>query len=204
MHGGSENLGCNDLRNANAVLASITQDLAAGSCKARSMDFETIQGENREPDVQKNPDRQSRRDRLSGDPHREENGHRDRRGLFGCRRAQPACRAGRRGGPYRPGTGGGELSSRRQDHRRVQGNRRRCGPSRLRFPVRARELRQGARRGEASPLSARRRTPSRRWATRSNRRNSRSKPASASFPAMSARSTIPNTPSKSRARSAIR
>ena len=40
------------------------------------------------------------------------------------------------------------LSQCRADHRRLQGDRRRGGASRLRLPLRARELRQGAGRGE--------------------------------------------------------
>ena len=55
-------------------------------------------------------------------------------------------------------------------HRRHPGGRanfgRRCGPSRLRLPVRERRLRRGLRQGRASSSSARRRRRSPPWATR--------------------------------------
>ena len=49
--------------------------------------------------------------------------------------------------PDRPAAGGAELSGDRQDHRRLQGERRRGGASGLRLPLRARGFRRGARRG---------------------------------------------------------
>ena len=60
----------------------------------------------------------------------------------------------------------------RQDRRRLQGDRRRGRASGLWLSLRARRLRQGARRRRASSSSAPIPAPSRRWATRSSRRNS--------------------------------
>ena len=59
------------------------------------------------------------------------------------------------------------------------------------FLSRARELRQGARQGRRSPSSARRPRRSRRWATRSNPRSWRRRPASTSSPAISTTSRPP-------------
>ena len=60
--------------------------------------------------VQKNPHRQPRGNRLPDYQDRAPDGYRHGRGLFRCRCAQPVCRDGRRGGTYRPGGGGRELS----------------------------------------------------------------------------------------------
>jgi hypothetical protein len=76
------------------------------------------------------------------------------------------------------------------DHPRLQGDRRRGGPSGLWLPLRARELRAGAGGERGSPSSGRRWARSRRWATRSNRRSSPRRRASTSSPASSARSPI--------------
>ena len=58
-------------------------------------------------------------------------------GLFGRRCARAVRADGRRGGAYRPVAGVGKLPDRRQDHRRMQADRRRGGASGLRLPVRA-------------------------------------------------------------------
>ncbi len=68
---------------------------------------------------------------------------------------------GRHGRRHRPAGGGEELPGDRQDRRRLQGERRRGGASRLRLSVRARGFRQGAGRGRhrlhrAEPQSHRR------------------------------------------------
>ena len=79
----------------------------------------------------------------------------------------------------------------RADHRRVQGDRRRGGAPGLRLPVAS--ARASPRRWPrpASPSSARRPRRSRRWATRSNPRSWRRRPASTSSPAISTTSRPP-------------
>ena len=62
---------------------------------------------------------------------------------------------------------------RRVDHRRLQGDRRRGGPSRATASSPSARASPARSPRPASPSSARRRRRSRRWATRSNRRSSR-------------------------------
>ena len=95
--------------------------------------------------VFQDPDRQPRRDRLPRHQDREAHGHRDRRGVLRGRPRRAARRAGRRGGLHRCGTEPGVVPRRRQDHRRLQGDRCRGRPSGIRFPVRERRVRASGR-----------------------------------------------------------
>ena len=121
---------------------------AAPPRACRSSPLACRRASNSERNVQEDPDREPGRDRLPGDQDGAADGDRDRRGLFGRRCARTACENGGRGGAARAAAGVGILSRRRADHRRLQGDRRRGGASRLRLPFRARELRQGAGQGE--------------------------------------------------------
>ena len=100
-----------------------------------------------------------------------QSGHRDRGGLFRRRCRGAACPDGRRGGAYRS-------PPRQQSYIVIDGSSggeehpRRGGASGLRLPERAGRFARRWRR-PASPSSARRSAPSRRWATRSPRRSSR-------------------------------
>ena len=94
--------------------------------------------------VQAHSDCQSRRNRLPDHQDRPPHGDRDRRGLFRGRQGRPACRDGRYRHRHRPARGGQELPADRQDFGGLQGVGRRGRASRLRLPVRARGLPQGA------------------------------------------------------------
>ena len=93
---------------------------------------------------------------------------------------------GRRGGADRPGALGPVLSGDRPHRRGVPRHRRRGGASGLRLPVGESALRRGAGGGGHRLHRPRRPTPSRRWATRSNRRSWPRPPASRPCPAISA------------------
>ena len=82
---------------------------------------------------------------VADHPHAEAHGHRVGRRLFRCRPLHACRAAGRRGGAPRPGARARELSQRRCRHRRLQGDRRRGGASRLRVPVGEHRLRRAAR-----------------------------------------------------------
>ena len=137
------------------------------------------------------PDRQPRRDRLPRHQDRAPDGHQDGGGLFRGRRRRAACRDGRRGRAHRPAAGGRDPTSLIDKIIAACRDRRGGRASGLRLPVRARGVRPRAGRRPASSSSAPTPAPSRRWATRSNRRSSPPRPASPPSPATSARSTTP-------------
>ena len=85
----------------------------------------------------------------------------------------PACGYGGRGRADRSAARGKKLSRHRKHCRGLQGYRRGGSASGLRFFVGASGVRTRIGRTTTSPSSARTQRPSRRWAIRSNRRNSR-------------------------------
>ena len=101
--------------------------------------------------VQEDPDRQPRRDRLPRHQDGAANGHRHGRGLFRGRSRRAPRRARRRVRLHRPGAEPRVVPVDGPNHRRLQGDRRRSGPPRLRLPVRERGLR-AARRGRGHRL----------------------------------------------------
>jgi hypothetical protein len=100
--------------------------------------------------VQENPDRQPRRDRLPRHQDRAQDGHQDRRGLL--RRRPDALHVEMADEAVHHRSAGRQrvLSGHRQDHRRLQADRRRGGASGLRLPVRERGVRQRWRRPASS------------------------------------------------------
>ena len=100
----------------------------------------------RTPDGQQGPHRQPRRDRG---PHparlprpRAAGGRRLQRGGSRLARGSP----GRRGDLHRPGGGTAQLSEPAGGHQRRNDHRLRRGPSRIRLPLRGRDVRRGVRR----------------------------------------------------------
>ena len=89
-----------------------------------------------------------------------------------------------------------------QDHRRLQADRRRRGPSGLRLPVRERGASRAASRRRASSSSARSTPRSPRWATRSSRRSSPPSAGVSTIPGPQ-RSDRERRSSRSRSRSKI-
>ncbi len=81
---------------------------------------------------------------MPRDEDRAAHGHPHGRGLFRRRQGRAARRSGRRGGRHRAGAGGAVLSGDREDHRCLQGDRRRSGSPGLRIPLGARGFRRGA------------------------------------------------------------
>jgi hypothetical protein len=90
--------------------------------------------------VQENPDCKPRRDRLPRHQDRPQDGHRHRRRVLRGRQGRAARRPGRRSRLHRPGGLERVLPGRRQDHRRLQADRRRGGAPGLRLPVRERRV----------------------------------------------------------------
>ncbi len=125
--------------------------------------------------------------------HRAQDGHQDRRRLFRGRRATRCmCEMADEAVLHRPGALAAELPGHRQDHRRLQADRRRGGASGLRLPVRERRVRRARWRRRASSSSARKHTPSPPWATRSRPRSWPRQPGSAPSPATSTPSRTPS------------
>ena len=116
-------------------------------------------------------------------------GHRDRRRLFRGRPRRAARRAGRRGGAASARRRRRESYLRdRQDHRRLQADRRRGGPSRATASCRrTQEFAEGA--GGGGHRLHRPRSPRRspRWATRSSRRSSPQKAGVSTDPGLQRR-----------------
>ena len=109
---------------------------------------------------------------------RPQDGHRHRRRLLRGRQRRAARLPGRRSGVHRPAAVARVLPRDRQDHRRLQGDRRRGGASRATASCRRTRRSRARSRRPASSSSARSRSRSRRWATRSRRRSWRRRPRS--------------------------
>ena len=106
-------------------------------------------------------------------------GHQDGRRLFRGRRRQPGRRDGRRGGLHRPAAGGAiAISSSTRSSPPCKQTGARGDPSGLRLPLREGRVRRAPAPTRGSSSSAPTRTRSARWATRSNPRSRRRRPAS--------------------------
>jgi hypothetical protein len=132
--------------------------------------------------VHQDSDCQPRRDRLPRHQDRPQDGHQDRGRLLRGRQGRPPRRTGRRGRAARPGALARVLPGGRQDHRRLQADRRQaCTPATA--SCRRTRTSPSAAKKRASPSSAPSTTASRPWATRSPPRSWPAKPGSTPSPA---------------------